>query len=422
MRAASILLLLAIAAAPEMRYFRYERPVLNTPQEMAAKTTAQTCTALDAAAFAHAAAGMGDLRLYRDGVETPYVIRMAVQAPAAQQALTPLNLGLRGGKAVFDAAMPEGKFSDVELTIGAENFIATVSVSGSSAESGGRETKLGAFTIFDLTKQRLGRSTVLHLPESDFRYLHFEVAGPLTPEDFTGISTMRSAASQPRYTTIAASSSVTVKGHDSVIEFTVPAHVPVERVEFAVGASPANFSREVRVAVEEIDERPASDVSPAPQRSMSSGNLLRIHSVQNGHRIDAENLAVDAPAMQFATPSKWTVSIDNGSDTPVAIESVRLEIVERNLCFDATAQSHYALYYGDPALEAPRYDYATLFAPEADSVRASLGPEQANGEFQARPDARPFTERHPALLWVALLAVIGLLGLIAVRTGKRGSA
>ena len=36
---------------------------------------------------------------------------------------------------------------------------------------------------------------------------------------------------------------VTQKGHRRS-QFTVPAHVPVERVEFVVGAEPANFSRD----------------------------------------------------------------------------------------------------------------------------------------------------------------------------------
>jgi hypothetical protein len=65
------------------------------------------------------------------------------------------------------------------------------------------------------------------------------------------------------------------------------------------------------------------------------------------------------------------------------------------------------------------YDYATLFAVQADASAATAGPEQANAAYEPRPDERPFTERHPALLWAALVAVIALLGGIALRSVKR---
>jgi len=71
-------------------------------------------------------------------------------------------------------------------------------------------------------------------------------------------------------------------------------------------------------------------------------------------------------------------------------------------------------------LTAPRYDYATLFAPEADAVQAVLGAEKQNPEYRTRPDGRAFTEKHPGLLWVALLLVVVVLGVVAVRTAREG--
>jgi hypothetical protein len=100
---------------------------------------------------------------------------------------------------------------------------------------------------------------------------------------------------------------------------------------------------------------------------------------------------------------------------------VKLEMLERRLCFESVANAAYMLYYGDSALAFPRYDYATLFAPQATAVAGTLGPEQANPAYQARPDDRPFTERHPALMWVALIAVIALLGGVALRSPRAPS-
>jgi hypothetical protein len=339
-----------------------------------------------------------------------------------QPKIEPLNLGFRNGQTVFDAKMPVGQYSDVELDVAGTDFIATVVVTGSHTElmRAGAGTKLGSYTIFDLSGQRLGRSTVLHLPESDFRYLHFAIAGKVKPDDVAGLSVERVSAKQT-YVTVADTNQVAQKGHATTIQFKVPANVPVERIEFVVGTEPANFSRDVTVKVEPA-AKPTTEAEP-PQPVVASGNLLRVHGTHDGQRIDEERLTVDAPSVEFgASGSLWTISIDNGDDAPLTLTDVRLEMAERKLCFDAAAGASYTLYYGDAALTTPQYDYATLFVEDADAGRAALGAEENNAQYQARPDTRPFTERHPALLWVALILVVVVLGLVALRTAKETKA
>jgi Protein of unknown function (DUF3999) len=410
---AGALLLAFAAASPEIRYFRYERTVRDTTQP-----SAQTCLVLDAAIFAHAAPHLADLRLYHDSTETPYAIRLAAPRQFAEQSIVPLNLGLQGGQTVFDAAMPEARYSDLQLGVSARDFIATVTVLGSQAQAGAG-TKLGSYTIFDLTRQRLGRSAILHLPESDFRYLHFRVSGPLPPESITGLSVVRLPISNPKYQSVAETSQVTQKGRSSVFTFIVPAYVPVDRIAFTPHDQPANFSRDVTIAVAPVNGTPSTDDSEPPRPVTSSGNLLRVHATQNGHRIDEERLELNAPEEDFATPAQWTITIENGDDAPLMLKSVRLQMLERNLCFDAAGSAGYTLFYGDPALAAPRYDYARLFTPEADASQATAGAEQQNPKYQSRPDERPFTEKHPALLWAALIVVIAILGAIALRSAKQ---
>jgi hypothetical protein len=142
-----------------------------------------------------------------------------------------------------------------------------------------------------------------------------------------------------------------------------------------------------------------------------------VHTEQARHKIDEEQLAIDASAAASASTAKWQVTIDNGDDAAVPLQSVALQMVERDLCMgpgdDAT------LYYGDPALSAPRYDYAALFQHEEDAATLVLGPEQSNPLYQPRPDERPITERYPALLWIAMILVIALLAGIALRSAKR---
>jgi hypothetical protein len=421
--AAALALALVAAPTPEMCYFHFERPI-----ERAAESAGQTCLVVDPPVFAHAAPQLSDLRVYDSTTETPYVVRADVAEISGDQTVALLNLGMSGSQTVFDAEMPQEWYSDLQLKIPGQNFLATIVVAGSQDQTGKR-TKLGSYTIFDLTEQRLGRSTVLHLPESDFRFLHFQIAGPIGPRDVTGLTVTRAAnspglASRPKFVTVAETTASRQKNRTTVVEFRVAAHTPVDRVVFQPGARPENFSRDVTISVAPVTQGAATgqsasnDQAEVPEPVAYPGNILRVHSIEEGHRIDEETLTVNAPQVFFDGPAKWTIAIENHDDAPIEIASVRLEMLERRLCFDAAAGAAYTLYYGDSALAAPQYDYGSLFAAAQNPAMATLGAEMANAAYQPRPDERPFTEKHPALLWAALIVVIALLGLVALRSFK----
>jgi len=100
------------------------------------------------------------------------------------------------------------------------------------------------------------------------------------------------------------------------------------------------------------------------------------------------------------------------------VRSVRLEMRERKLCFNAESDAPLTLFYGDPALVAPQYDFARTFSPDAKIQAARVGAEQKNPIFRARPDDRAATERHPELIWIAFLAVVCVLAVIALRSSR----
>ncbi len=138
-----------------------------------------------------------------------------------------------------------------------------------------------------------------------------------------------------------------------------------------------------------------------------------------GSTVDEEQLDVIVPSGGIDEDATWSIIIDNGDDAPLRIESAQLEMVERAVCFDANAAASVTLYYGDPALSAPRYDYGALTAAQTDAVAVALGTETPNLAYQARPDDRPFTEKHPWLLWAALCVVVAVLGGVTLRTVKK---
>jgi hypothetical protein len=410
MRTAAGLLLAFTVASPEIRYFRYQRPVPVPPQR-----SGQACTPLDATVFAHAAPGLPDLRLYRDAAEVPYLLHQVTPPDQKPETIPPLNAGVRAGQAAFDVQMPVGRYASVDLEVAARDFVAVVTVAGSQTQ-GGAETSVGTFTIFDLTRQKLGRGTTLTLPESDYRYLHFRIKGPIKAESIQGIRVERAVIQKPRFVQVAQTNPGIVKGHSTVLTATIPAHVPVDRIVFAPSAQPAAFHRTVRVTTTPLN---ASAYHPAREDLLTDGSLLRVHGVHDGQRIDEEQLDIAVPSGGTDEDATWTITIDNGDDAPLRIESARLEMMERDLCFDANAASPVTLYYGDPALNAPRYDYGALTAAQTDAIALALGAETPNPTYQPRPDDRPFTEKHPGLLWAALCVVVAVLGVVTLRTVKK---
>ena len=328
---------------------------------------------------------------------------------------------MRGGDVVFDLAMPARAYTDVVLKLGGKNFVATVKVFAPDA------TQLGTFALFDLSQQGLSRSTTLTLQESTFATLHVALhmtaidGKPypgLTPQIVEGADIPPSREAQTLYTPVAVMSSVTQQGKQSVITFQIPAHVPVERVAF--GLAPA-FTKEFSRGIEITAQVTKKDQTEPNTKELIAGDIWRItrNGAGSGPAIHQEKLSVDAEiASNLRAPVTLTVAVQNGDDVSLPIQSVTLEMRQRTLCFDAVAGASYLLRYGDAALRAPLYDYARLYQPQTKVIAAQLGPELPNADYHPRPDERPFTERHPELMWVALILVVAVLGGTALHSVK----
>ena len=438
MRAALLLALLLwqVGAANEPQVaqpgaMRYERAIHVAGNERQ-DGAVQACAVLDAPIFAHAAPSLTDVRLFpvQDAAaahEVPYAITLSEAVSEETETAHVLNLGSAGGKIVFDLEMPARSYTDVVLNIdpAVHDFIASATVTGMDTLRG-KETALGSFTLFDLAWQRLSRDTTIPLQESTFKVLHVELsispaAGSAVTRFFPSMilsaSVPPSREAQTIYTTVAGTAALVTKGRESVAIFEVPARVPLERVSFALAPGfTGNFSREVRVnaMADAMD-----DGGRAALTEEVTGNIQRVHTSEAGREIRSEQLGVDAilgANLQHA--AKVEVTIENGDDQPLPIASVRLEMRQRKICFDAPAAGSLALFYGDSRLAAPVYDYARLFVASRTALVAELGPEGLNPNYRAPGDTTPFADRHPELLWIALIAVICALGTVALKTAR----
>ena len=422
-------------------YLRYKRMVTLPP----GSTATQACTLIDAQVFPHAAPYLTDLRLYPatpGSREFPYAITLSEPDHADNEPAQILNLGMNGSNVSFDLQMPPRPYADITLDLDGHDFLATATITGHASESA-PPTSLGSFTLFDLSAQRLSRSTTLHLQESTFPRLHVELSVAAAPSAPTFIATPQlvraatvppSREAQTLYVLSAETTVIENRGRQTIARLTVPQRVPIERISFTLAPNfKSNFSRDVRIL-----DRP-DPAHPDPARSQSqtppsdlpiatesiTGTIQRVYLTQAGREIRQQQLAIPATlGANMQSAAAVEVYIENGDDAPLPITSVRLEMRERRLCFEppadgamvSTPPAALTLLYGDPTLPAPQYDFARLFTPTARAVMAPLGPEQINPNYTARPDSRPLTERHPTLLWIALLAVVCSLALVAFRS------
>ena len=414
MKITAILLAAVIVAGPAIPYFKYQRPVQVEPN-------GQRFLAVDEQIWKNARPDLGDLRLYSGQQELPYALLVERGSRENDNKdVSVLQQSLISGKTQFLIDMTGvAEYDHINLKLMAKNFVAHARVEGQEDLHGKNWALLGESILYDLSKENLGKNSVLRLPLSTYKYLRVTIDGPVKPADIVGASSefrqeqkavWRDVGGAPTVAEMpmsaARNDSSRRSGKATVLTFAVPQKVPVDRVTLEIDPAQPNFRRSVQITSDKDDY-------------VGAGEIDRVHMVRSDQKIDSDNYDVMFSAVGHKTIK---VIIDNGDDPPLKIKSARLQQLEHRLYFDAPASSHLALYYGDEKLDPPVYDYAKLFLLAKDAAPAQLGAEQANAAFTGRPDERPWTEKHPAVLWIAIVAAVLILGAIALRSMKTAVA
>jgi len=414
MKIAAALLATMFLAGPSIPYFKYQRPVQAQPG-------GQRFLAVDEQIWKNARHDLGDLRLYGGQQEVPYAL--VVERGSREQDskdIRVLQQSLAGGTTQFVLDMTDvAEYDHIDLKLTTKNFVAHARVEGQEDLHGKDWALLAESILYDLSKENLGGNSVLRLPLSTYKYLRVTIDGPVKPADIVGASSefrqeqkavWRDVGGAPTVaempTGAARNDSSRRSGKITVLTFAVPENVPVNRVTFEIDAAQPNFRRAVQVEGEK-------------EAYVGSGEIDRVHMMRQGQKIDTDDYDVSFSAVG---QKQIKVTIDNGDDPPLKIKSARLQQLEHRLYFDAPASGPLTLYYGDEKLDPPVYDYAKLFLLAKDAAPAQLGAEQANAAFTGRPDERPWTEKHPAVLWIAIVAAVLILGAIALRSMKTAVA
>jgi hypothetical protein len=175
--------------------------------------------------------------------------------------------------------------------------------------------------------------------------------------------------------------------------------------EVRVEVSQPEFHRAVRVSISDDGQQ---------WRTAGQGDVFRIAIAQRDAAADEETrerLRVRFPEVQARY---WRVQIFNRNDPPLAGLKVNLFGTPRRAVFRSDPTRRYRLLFGNPRADAAQYEMARL-TPVADlesAAPATLGTIAANASWV---DPAPWSERHPVVLWAAIVAAAGVLAALAVQ-------
>ena len=403
MRLAILLALLATpAAASDLNpaYFSNVRDVRIAHPEK------QNYLVVDAELWDKGSTSLGDLRLVTpSGTEIPYVMVVKTGSSSTRETeVKVLQLGTVRGATDFVldvSAVPE--YDQVELRLVAVDFIAHATVEGRDNLTRPPVTLLGTYTLYNFAREFLGSNSTLKLPRSRFRYLHIHIDGGVKPDEVLGATVADIEEQKTQWTALDVQLKIDQDGKRTVLTWDAIADVPVDRVVLLVDPADVNFRRDVQVT--------------AQSNMVGRGEIHRIRMKRSGREVDSEDLTLSLGGIHAP---RYKLTVENGDDPPLHILGVQVYSTERRVYFDPRGNSTLRLYYGDDHLAAPTYDYAKLFQEPQDeaALRAEMGPGTHNFAYTGRPDERPWTDQHPAVLWTAMILAVAGLGAVALRSLK----
>ena len=400
----SVVSLLAFSAElpDQWRSWRYSRAVQTSP----ADTDGPAKVLLPWEIYAHCQPGCEDVRILNSGGEgVPYV---AEGRPAprnveehAARILENSFVADQYTQVIGDLGESHANYDRVKVETSRPDFIVWAEVALSDDTKTWRVVEARA-PIARFRSRAVDGTQTIPFQGLSSRYVRVRIADPSAQFLVSGISVLHeesSPAQQAREVTAAFSEEKSGDPTESVWRTTLTSlNQPISELD--ISTDTREFYRAVRI----------SGSSDGQEWSyFGSGVVYRY--VQGDQT--RELLRVDFPE---ATGNKLLrVEVINGNDEPLANLHLGLAAIPRALAFRQIAGQPYRLIYGNEKALRPEYDLAHYFesvTPKPVYKIHNLGPEEETANYR---DPRPFTERHPEVLWSALGAAIFLIGLTAIK-------
>jgi Protein of unknown function (DUF3999) len=393
------------------RWWRYSRAV----QTLAAVGDAPAEVSLPWEMYPHCQPGCQDVRIVdSNGQEVPYVLQ-ARHAPInlEEHAARVIENSFVAGQytqVIGDLGDRHPNYDRVKVETSRPDFIVWAEVALSNDAKNWRIVEARA-PIARFRSRAVDGTQTIPFRGLSSRYIRVRIADPSAQFPVNAIRMLNEEyqGAQTRNVAVAFAEEKSTDPTESTYRTTLASlNQPISELQIATDT--AEFYRAVRI----------SGSSDGQEWSYwGSGVVYRYH--QRG--TSRELLRLEFPE---TTGNKFLrVEVINGDDQALANLQVTLSAVPRTLTFKQAAGQPYRLVYGNEKAFRPQYDLGRYFdsglSKPVDRVLA-LGPEEETANYR---DPRPFTERHPELLWSALGAAILLIGLTAIKalrsTGDPGA-
>jgi Protein of unknown function (DUF3999) len=392
------------------RAWRYSRAIQTGPSASPGFCSAHVAPGV----FPHAQSDLADLRIVDEsGIEIPYSLNAANGGGKSESRHVELreNSYVPGqySQIVLDLGKDAPFHNGVRIITTQADFMNWVEVAASDDARVWRVVKTRApISRFDAEKVP-GNQTIRY-SQNNARYLRlrimetahqFPVSGAEVYFSTETVEPVRENVPVNLVSDSSAAKSVTrwVADFDS-------AKYPVSEIVFETPQ--AEFFRAVRAQ---------TSVDRQNWNLFSAGEIYRY---KVGDKVE-ESLRVPVQGFYAGPESRyWRVDVFNQNDAPLEALTARLRMNSRSVYFEQKAGQNYRLIYGNARAATPHYDLERLVNAEGKGKLAlapivELGSEELTANYL---DPRPFTERHPNVLWVALGIAVALLAFAAMRSLK----
>jgi len=383
------------------RWWRYSRAVQITATEGDAPAE----VSLPWEMYPHCQPGCEDVRIVNsNGQEVPYVLQ-ARHAPRNLQehAARVIENSFVAGQytqVIGDLGDRHPNYDRVKVATSRPDFIVWAEVALSDDAKNWRIVEARA-PIARFRSRAVDGTQTIPFRGLSSRYIRVRIADPSAQFPVNGISVLNEEyqGAQTRNIAVAFAEEKSTDPTESTYRTTLASlNQPISELQIATDA--AEFYRAVRI----------SGSSDGQEWSYwGSGVVYRYHQRSTSREL----LRLEFPE---TTGNKFLrVEVINGDDQALANLHVMLSAVPRTLTFKPAAGQQYRLVYGNEKAFRPQYDLGHYFDSGLGKPVyrvLALGPEEETVNYR---DPRPFTERHPELLWSALGAAILLIGLTAIK-------
>lgn len=387
------------------QHWQYFRPSQNPPGQ----STWLRAT-LVPEIYGPAQGSLADLRVIdRNGKEVPYLLHAQQEqcqrawrnAPVSDTGFTPGEYS----QAVVDTGSNGAPHNAVQIDLDQKDFFTWTEIAASDDRLHWRIVRAKA-PLFRFEQDKLTNGQVLTYPRTRSRWLRLRFLQDEKALQASGARITEESRIEAQRGPLPAALSLAARqaAGESLWEADLgKLRPPVSAIRFET--SQAEYHRQVKISSSDDGKN---------WRSAGQGHIYRY--VDDGKQ--RSELEVVFPEINARF---WRVTLLNRNDPALPGLSLEMLGVTRQVAFKREPGQDYRLLYGNPRATAPQYELAHLSRVEQWQAApvAPLGAELSNSNFVS---AEAWSERHPWLLWSALLIAVGGLAWMALNALRPGNA